>query len=87
MLYVLVVIGHETRKLLHVNVTAHPTAAWTLQQLRYAIPGGSEYRFLIHDRDGTIPVRAGAGRSTSAAMARPAHCIDVCRDRALVSRV
>ena len=52
MLYVLVVIGHETRKLLHVNVTAHPTAAWTLQQLRHAIPGGSEYRFLIHDRDG-----------------------------------
>jgi len=56
MLYVFVVIGHETRKLLHVNVTAHPTAAWTLQQLRQAIPGGSEYRFLIHDRDGIFSI-------------------------------
>ncbi|MDH3452173.1 MAG: helix-turn-helix domain-containing protein, partial [Gammaproteobacteria bacterium] len=52
MLYVFVVIEHGTKRLLNVNVTAHPTAAWTLQQLRHAIPGGSEYRFLIHDRDG-----------------------------------
>jgi putative transposase len=34
-----------------VNVTAHPTAAWTLQQLREAIPADHAYRFLIHDRD------------------------------------
>ena len=52
MLYVFVVIEHGTKRLLNVNVTAHPTAAWTLQQLRHAIPGGSEYRFLIHDLDG-----------------------------------
>jgi transposase InsO family protein len=32
-------------------VTAHPTAAWTLQQLREAFPSEHEYRFLIHDRD------------------------------------
>ena len=32
-------------------MTAHPTAAWTLQQLREALPGGHQYRFLIHDRD------------------------------------
>ena len=32
-------------------VTAHPTAAWTLQQLREAIPSDHSYRFLIHDRD------------------------------------
>jgi transposase InsO family protein len=51
-LYVFVVIEHGAKRLLHVNVTAHPTAAWTLQQLRHAIPGGSEYRLLIHDRDG-----------------------------------
>jgi Transposase DDE domain group 1 len=35
----------------HCNVTAHPTAAWTLQQLREAIPSDHSYRFLIHDRD------------------------------------
>jgi hypothetical protein len=32
-------------------VTAHPTAAWTLQQLREAIPADHAYRFLLHDRD------------------------------------
>jgi putative transposase len=42
---------HTTRRLLHVNVTAHPTAQWTLQQLREALPCDHTYRFLIHDRD------------------------------------
>jgi transposase InsO family protein len=50
-LYVFVVIEHASRRLLHVNVTVHPTAEWTLQQLREAIPADQAYRFLIHDRD------------------------------------
>src|SRR6201993_753792 len=40
-----------SRRILHCNVTAHPTAEWTLQQLRDAIPSDHPYRFLIHDRD------------------------------------
>lgn len=32
--YVLALIEHGSRRLLHFNVTAHPTTAWTLQQLR-----------------------------------------------------
>jgi putative transposase len=51
LLYVFVVIEHASRRLLHVNVTAHPTAEWTLKQLREAIPADHMYRFLIHDRD------------------------------------
>jgi putative transposase len=51
LLYVLVVMELATRRILHVNVTAHPTAQWTLQQLRDAIPADHAYRFLIHDRD------------------------------------
>jgi putative transposase len=51
LLYVLVVMEHATRRILHTNVTAHPTASWTLQQLREAIPDGHPYRFLLHDRD------------------------------------
>jgi hypothetical protein len=40
--------------MIHVNVTAHPTAAWTLQQLHEAIASNHSYRFIsfiIHDRD------------------------------------
>jgi putative transposase len=51
LLYVFVLMEHATRRILHVNVTAHPTASWTLQQLREPIPNDHPYRFLIHDRD------------------------------------
>ena len=50
-LYVFVVMEHLSRRIIHANVTAHPTAAWTLQQLREAIPSDHAYRFIIHDRD------------------------------------
>jgi transposase InsO family protein len=51
LLYVFVVMEHTTRRIPHANVTAHPTASWTLQQLRDAMPSDHGYRFLIHDRD------------------------------------
>jgi transposase InsO family protein len=51
LLYVFVLMEHATRRILHVNVTAHPTAAWTLQQFREAIPVDHSYRCLMHDRD------------------------------------
>ena len=51
LLYVFVVIEHASRRLLHVNVTAHPTAPWTMQQLREAISPDHTYRLLIHDRE------------------------------------
>ena len=50
LLYVFVLIHHGARRLVHFNVTAHPTAAWTLQQLREAIGFEANYRYLIHDR-------------------------------------
>ncbi len=50
-LYVFVAIELGTRKLIHINVTDHPTAAWTLQQLREAIPSNHTYQYLLHDRD------------------------------------
>ena len=40
-----------SRRILHYNVTAHPTADWTRQQFREAIPSDHGYQFVIHDRD------------------------------------
>lgn len=51
-LYVFVIMEIGTRRLVHFNVTAHPHAAWTLQQFRAAIGDQQGYRFLVHDRDG-----------------------------------
>jgi putative transposase len=51
MLSVFVVIEHGTRRLVHVNVTTHPSAAWTMQQLREVIADTDDHKYLIHDRD------------------------------------
>ena len=51
LLYAFVLMEHATRRILHANVTAHPTAQWTIQQLRTAMLADHGYCFLIHDRD------------------------------------
>jgi putative transposase len=51
LLYVFVVMEHASRRILRTDVTTHPTASWTMQQLREAISADHTYRFLIHDRD------------------------------------
>jgi putative transposase len=51
LLYVLVVIEHRSRRLIHCNVTPHPISASTLQQLREAIRLEGRYEYLLHDRD------------------------------------
>ena len=50
-LFVFVVLSHDRRRIVHVNVTAHPTAIWTAQQLREAWPWDDAPRVLIRDRD------------------------------------
>src|SRR5260221_12798587 len=50
-LFVLVRLAHDRRRIRHVAVTAHPTAAWTAQQLREGFPWNETPRYLIHDRD------------------------------------
>jgi transposase InsO family protein len=50
-LYVFVLMELGRRRILHQNATSHPTAEWTLQQFREALPGDHPYRFVIHDRD------------------------------------
>lgn len=63
LLFVLVILAHHRRRVVHVAVTAHPTAAWTAQQLREAFPWNDTPRYLIRDRDRAF---AGVGATTEA---------------------
>ena len=49
--YVFVVLEVGTRRIVHCNTTAHPTADWTAQQFRMIIQGDQPHRYVIHDRD------------------------------------
>ena len=50
-LFCLIVLHHHRRMVAHFNVTAHPTAEWTAQQVTEAFPEDQAPRFLIRDRD------------------------------------
>ncbi len=50
-LYVFLVLAHDRRRIVHCNVTAHPTAQWTGQQLREAFPFDQLPRYLLRDGD------------------------------------
>jgi len=50
-LFVFVVLAHDRRRVLHFNVTEHPTAAWTTQQIVDAFPDDSAPSYLLRDRD------------------------------------
>jgi hypothetical protein len=51
-LFVLVVLVHDRRRIVHFNVTEHPTAQWTAQQLTEAFPFDTAPRYLLRDGDG-----------------------------------
>jgi putative transposase len=53
-LYIFIALEIGSRRLAHFNVTEHPTADWTLQQLREALPGDGDCKFLLHDRHKTF---------------------------------
>ena len=72
LLYVFVIIEHGSRRLMHVNVTAHPSAAWTLRQTREVIGDTDDHRFLIH-----VPLGLAADRvetSVARTTLHPARC-------------
>jgi putative transposase len=50
-IFVFVIIELESRRVVHVNVTRHPTTAWVAQQLWEATPFGEGPRFLVRDND------------------------------------
>ena len=56
-LYVFVAMEVGSRRILHCNVTQHPTAEWTTQEFREFLPFDHPYRFVIHDRDANFSSR------------------------------
>jgi putative transposase len=59
LLFVLVILAHERRRVVHVAVTDHPTSAWTAQQFRNAFPNEDCPSYLLHDRDAAFAGIAG----------------------------
>jgi hypothetical protein len=55
-LFALLIFAHHRRHVLHFNVTAHPSAAWTAQQVVEAFPWETAPRYLLRDRDGVYGV-------------------------------
>jgi hypothetical protein len=51
-LYLFVILNHSRRQVVHFAVTAHPTMAWVIQQLREAMPFGQQLTYLFRDNDG-----------------------------------
>jgi hypothetical protein len=58
-LYVFVATEIDSRRIFDTNVTAHPTAEWTLQQLLECLADDHAYRYLIHGRDSIFSTGAG----------------------------
>ena len=85
-LYVLVFIAHGRRELVHVNVTACPTAAWVWRQMIEATPWGHKPRHLLRDRDAVYgrEFRQRARRIGIDAIATPIHAP---KANAIVERV
>jgi len=66
--YAFLVLSHDRRRVLHFGVTAHPTSAWTAQQLTEAFPFERPPRFVLHDRGGiqnVCPIPASNTRAQS----------------------
>jgi hypothetical protein len=74
-LFVLVVLSHHRRRIVHVNITDHPTATWSAQQLVDAFPDDSAPNWLHRDRDriyGDVFQRRLAGMSIAEVVSAPA---------------
>src|SRR3989441_11036713 len=73
-LFVLVVLAHQRRRIIHVNITEHPTEAWTAQQIVDAFPDDTAPRWLLRDRDaiyGDVSRRRVAGMGIGEVISSP----------------
>jgi len=74
-LFVVVVLSHQRRHIVHINTTAHPTAEWAAQQVIEAFPDDTAPRWLHRDRDGIYGAafqRRVAGMGIAEVLSAPA---------------
>ena len=72
LLFGLVLLAHDRRRIVHVAVTDHPTAAWTAQQFREAFPWDGAPRYVMHDRDLAFQAVAAAAKAIGIDVVRTA---------------
>jgi putative transposase len=58
-LFVLLILSHDRRRVVYLNVTDHPTSAWTRQQIREAFPDDTAPAYLLRDRDSSYAADFG----------------------------
>lgn len=63
LLFVLMILAHERRRVVQVGITDHPTAAWTAQQLREGFLWNGAPLYLVRDRDATFHARATTAKA------------------------
>jgi putative transposase len=61
MLYVVIVLRHDRRKIAHFEITRHPTQVWLARQLTEAFPWDTAPRYLLRDRDATLDSVSASG--------------------------
>jgi len=74
LLFGFLILQHNRRELVHVNVTDHPTAAWTAHQLVESFPEETAPKYLLRDRDaiyGDVFVRRVKGLGISEILIAP----------------
>jgi len=54
LLYTVIVLGHDHRRIIHFNVTQNPTQVWLAHQMTEAFPWDTAPQYLLRDRDASI---------------------------------
>jgi len=54
LVYVMIILAHDRRKIVRTAVTEHPTTAWLSRQVTEAFPWDTAPRYLLHDRDAFV---------------------------------
>ena len=62
LLYVMIILAHDRRKIVRFNVTRYPTAGWLSRQVTEAFPWDTAPRYLLRDRDASHCGNCQAGR-------------------------